>query len=137
MRAVHIVPLSKQALAIWKELYPLTGGGKNVFPSIRSNARPLSENTVNGALRRLGYSKVEMTGHGFRSMASTLLNEQGWHRDTIERQLAHAERGNVRAAYNYVEHIPERKKMMQVWADYLDGLTNGTDVIPIGLADAT
>jgi integrase len=131
MRAVHIVPLSKQVLAILKELYPLTGGGKYVFPSIRSNARPMSENTVNGALRRLGYSKDEMTGHGFRSMASTLLNEQGWHRDAIERQLAHAERDNVRAAYNYAEHLPERKKMMQAWADYLDGLRNGAEIVPI------
>ena len=85
----------------------------------------MSDNTVNGALRRLGYSKDEMTGHGFRSMASTLLTEQGWNRDAIERQLAHAERNSVRAAYNYAEFMPERKKMMQAWADYLDTIKAG------------
>lgn len=91
----------------------------------------MSENTVNGALRRLGYTKEEMTGHGFRSMASTILNEQGWNRDAIERQLAHSERDGVRAAYNYAEYLPERKRMMQAWADYLDGLAAGADVIAI------
>ena len=85
----------------------------------------MSENTVNAALRRLGYGSDDMTGHGFRSMASTLLNEQGWHRDAIERQLAHAERNPVRAAYNFAEHLPERRKMMQAWADYLDALRSG------------
>ena len=78
----------------------------------------MSENTVNAALRRIGYTKDEMTGHGFRSLASTLLNEQGWHRDAIERQLAHGERDAVRAAYNYAEHLPKRRKMMQAWADW-------------------
>jgi integrase len=82
----------------------------------------MSNNTVNAALRRLGYSRTEMTGHGFRSMASTLLNEQGWNRDAIERQLAHAERDAIRAAYNYAEFLPERRRMMQAWADYLDEL---------------
>jgi integrase len=82
-------------------------------------------------LRRLGYGKREMTGHGFRSMASTLLNEQGWHRDAIERQLAHAERNAVRAAYDYAEHLPERRKMMQWWADYLDRLRDGSEVIDL------
>jgi integrase len=91
----------------------------------------MSENTINAALRRLGYTKEEMTGHGFRSMASTLLNEQGWHHDAIERQLAHAERNNVRAAYNFAEHLPERRKMMQAWADYLDSLKAGADVVPL------
>jgi integrase len=80
----------------------------------------MSENTVTGALRRLGYTGDEMTGHGFRSMACTILNEQGWNKDAIERQLAHAERNNVRAAYNYAEHLPERRRMMQEWADWLD-----------------
>ena len=79
----------------------------------------MSENAILAALRRMGYGKDEMTGHGFRSMASTLLNEQGWLRDAIERQLAHAERNAVRAAYNYTEHLPERRKMMQAWSDYL------------------
>ena len=131
MRAVHIVPLSTQALRVLNEIEPLTGRGKYVFPGIRSNQRPMSENTVNAALRRLGYTKEEMTGHGFRSMASTILNEQGWHRDAIERQLAHAERNSVRAAYNYAEHLPERVKMMQWWADYLDKLKAGAEIIPI------
>ncbi len=88
----------------------------------------MSENTINGTLRRLGYTKYEMTGHGFRSMASTLLNEQGWHSDAIERQLA---QNGVRATYNYAEHMPERVKMMQSWADYLEGLRGGGDIIPI------
>ena len=89
----------------------------------------MSENTVNAALRRLGYGQDDMTGHGFRSTASTLLNEQGWNRDAIERQLAHAERNNVRAAYNFAEHLPERRKMMQAWADYLDRLAAGAEVV--------
>jgi len=124
MRVTHIVPLAAQAISILTELKTLTGHGEYVFPSIRTFSRPMSDNTVLGALRRLGYSKDEMTGHGFRSMASTLLNEQGWNRDAIERQLAHAERNNIRAAYNYAEYLPERRKMMQHWADYLDSLIN-------------
>jgi integrase len=131
MRAPHIVPLSSQAVAILRELQPITGSGRYLFPGARSAKRSMSENTVNAALRRLGYSKDDMTGHGFRSMASTLLNEQGWNRDAIERQLAHAERDEVRAAYNYAEHLPERKRMMQAWAGYLDGLANGAHVTPI------
>lgn len=123
MRSVHIVPLSTQAITILREVHSLTGHGNFVFPSMRTNRRPMSDNTVTAALRRLGYAKEEMTGHGFRSMASTLLNEQGWNRDAIERQLAHSERNNIRAAYNYAEYLPERKKMMQHWADYLDALT--------------
>ncbi len=131
MRAQHIVPLSTQAVAILRELHALTGARRYVFPGARTNGRPMSENTVNAGLRRLGYTKDEMTGHGFRSIASTLLNEQGWHRDAIERQLAHAERNNIRAAYNFAEHLPERRKMMQAWADYLDGLRAGAYVIPL------
>ncbi len=131
MREQHIVPLSTQAVAILRELHALTGARRYVFPGARTNGRPMSENTVNAGLRRLGYAKDEMTGHGFCSIASTLLNEQGWHRDAIERQLAHAERDNVRAAYNFAEHLPERRKMMQAWADYLDGLKAGADVIPL------
>lgn len=122
MDAVHIVPLASQAVEILREIQPLTSAGKYIFPSARSVTRPMSENAVLGALRRMGYTNEEMTGHGFRSMASTLLNEQGWNRDAIERQLAHAERDNVRAAYNYAEYLPERRKMMQQWADYLDQL---------------
>ncbi len=124
MRGAHIVPLSTQAIAVLREIQALTGDGKYVFPCLRSPNRPMSENTILAALRRLGYAKDEMTGHGFRSMASTLLNEQGWNRDAIERQLAHSERNNIRAAYNYAEYLPERRKMMQHWADYLDGLAN-------------
>lgn len=129
MRAPHIVPLSTQAVAILRELEPLTGAGRYLFPSVRTSERPMSENTINAALRRLGYDKDSMTGHGFRSMASTLLNEQGWNRDAIERQLAHAERDSVRAAYNYAEHLPERRSMMQHWADYLEGLASGAQVL--------
>jgi integrase len=131
MREQHIVPLSTQAIAILKELQPLTGSGRYVFPGARTNGRPMSENTVNAGLRRLGYGSDQMTGHGFRSMASTLLNEQGWNRDAIERQLAHAERDTIRAAYNYAEHLPERRKMMQAWSDFLDELTLGAQVIPL------
>jgi len=122
MRVQHIVPLSRQAIAILKDVQPLTGSGRYVFPSLRTYTRPISENTINASLRRLGYSKEEMTCHGFRSMASTLLNEHGWNRDAIERQLAHTESNSVRAAYNYAEILPERRKMMQWWADYLDSL---------------
>lgn len=131
MRVTHIVPLSTQAIAIIRELRALTGDGKYLFPSVRSSKRAMSENTVLAALRRLGYASDEMTGHGFRSMASTLLNEQGWNPDAIERQLAHGERNTVRAAYNYAEYLPERKKMMQQWADYLDGLKAGGEIIQI------
>ena len=129
MRAVHIVPLSAQAIVILRELQALTGDSKYVFTGLRSKNRPMSENTVNAALRRLGYSKTDMTGHGFRSMASTILNEQGWNRDAIERQLAHAERDSVRAAYNYAEHLPKRREMMQHWSDYLDTLTTSANVL--------
>ena len=118
----HIVPLARQSIVLLTDLQPLTGTGQYLFPSVRSLDRPLSENTINAALRRLGYTKDEMTGHGFRSMASTLLNEQGWNRDHIERQLAHAERNKIRAAYNYADYLPERRKMMQAWADYLETL---------------
>lgn len=129
MRSIHIVPLSMQAIAVLRQIQVLTGDGKYVFPSLRTLTRPMSNNAVLAALRRLGYAKDEMTGHGFRSMASTLLNEQGWNRDAIERQLAHSERNHIRAAYNYAEYLPERRKMMQHWADYLDGLANSHSTI--------
>jgi integrase len=122
MRIAHIVPLSTQAVAILRELHPHTGPSGLVFPCVRTFTRPISENTINAALRRMGYTKEEMTGHGFRSMASTLLNEQGWDNDAIERQLAHCEEDDVRAAYNYAQYLPERRRMMQAWADYLDSL---------------
>lgn len=122
MRVLHIVPLSTQAVAILRELKPLTGQWDYVFPGARTKERPMSENTVNAALRRMGFEKSEMTGHGFRSMASTILNEKGWSPDAIERQLAHSEQDESRAAYNYAQYLPERRKMMQAWSDYLDTL---------------
>ncbi|WP_394752659.1 tyrosine-type recombinase/integrase [Crenothrix sp.] len=123
MRDEHIIPLSKQAIAIFEEIQPLTGGGKYVFPSVRSNARPMSENTITGALRRLGYTGEEMTAHGFRSMVSTRLNEAHlFHPDAIERQLAHGDHNKIRAAYNRAAYLPERAKMLQWWADYIDSL---------------
>jgi integrase len=131
MDAPHIVPLSTQAVAILKDLHPLTGSGTYVFPGLHNRKRPMCENTVNLALRRLGYTGNEMVAHGFRSMASTLLNEQGWPPDVVERQLAHAERNEVRRAYNRAKHLPERRKMMQAWADYLDNLRFGASVVPI------
>lgn len=126
-----IVPLSRQALAILCELKPITGQGRYVFPAIGPQQRPLSENTLGAALRRIGYTSEEMTAHGFRSMASTLLNEQGWHPDIIELQPAHKERNKVRAVYNRAQRLAERRKMVQAWADYLDGLRTGADVTPI------
>lgn len=125
-RVQHIVPLSTQAIAILRDLQPLTGRFPFAFPSVRSRYRAMSENAITGALRRMGYTGQDMTGHGFRSMASTLLNEQGWNRDAIERQLAHGERDAVRAAYNYAEHLPERRRMMQAWADYLEQLKDAS-----------
>ncbi len=122
----HIVPLSRQAVAILRELQILTGSGQYVFPSLLSAERPMSDNTINAALRRLGYASDEQTGHGFRSMASTLLNEEGWHPDLIELQLAHKERNKVRAAYNRAQRLEERRKMMQAWADYVDELRERT-----------
>lgn len=120
----HLVPLSRQAVAILKELQPLTGKHRYLFPGIRDRRLPMSENTINASLRRLGYDKETMTGHGFRHMASTLLNEMGFNPDAIERQLGHKQPG-VRGVYNKAQYLPERRKMMQVWADYLDGLRDG------------
>lgn len=127
----HIVPLSKQALSIIDELRPLTGDGRYLFPGARSAGRPMSDNTINAALRRIGYDKETMTGHGFRHMATTLLNELGFNPDAIERQMSHKEPG-VRGVYNKAEQLPERRKMMQAWANYLDGLReDSAKVIPI------
>lgn len=125
MGRTHLVPLSRQAIGIIKELQPLTGRGRYLFPSVRTESRPMSNGTLIAAIRRLGYTTDQMTPHGFRSMASTMLNEQGWNRDWIERQLAHGERDGIRAAYNYAEHLSERRKMMQAWADYLGHLATG------------
>ncbi len=125
MKDPHIVPLSSQAVNVLFEIMPITGKGRYVFPSVRTNSRPMSENTVLAALRRMGFAKEEMSGHGFRAMASTVLHEQGWPSDIIERQLAHAERNSIKAAYNHAQHLPERRKMMQAWADYLEKLKGG------------
>lgn len=130
-REPHIVPLSKQAVEVLRALQPVTGNCRLAFPSLRSLERPMSENTLNAALRRMGFQQHEMTAHGFRAMASTLLNEQCFAPDVIELQLAHAERNKVRAAYNRATRLPERRKMMQLWADYLDGLKAGGKVVPI------
>jgi integrase len=131
LRREHLVPLSRQTLELLRELQKTTGRWQWVFPGIGSKKRPISENTVRGALRRLGYENHEMTAHGFRTIASTLLNEQGWNRDVIERQLAHAERDEVRGAYNRAEWLEDRRKMMQGWADYLDKLATPAEVIPL------
>ena len=132
MREPLIVPLATQALAILRELHPVTGHGRYVFPSVRSAARPMSENTVNAALRRLGYGKDEMSGHGFRAMARTVLDERlGFRADIVEHQLAHAVKDANRRAYNRTTFLPERHDMMQTWADFLDGLRTGAEVVPI------
>jgi integrase len=131
MRELHIVPLARQVVDWLRELHAITGRGSFLFPSLQTKLRPISNNTVNVALRRLGYSRDEMTGHGFRAMASTLLNEKGWPPDVIELQLAHAERNKVRAAYNRAQRLAERRAMMQAWADYLDALA-ATDKEAVG-----
>ena len=129
MKQEHLVPLSHQALALLTELKETCGGSRFVFPG-RNRDKPVSNNTMLFALYRLGY-KGKMTGHGFRAVASTILNETGFRADVIERQLAHGERDEVRAAYNRAEYLPERKKMMQQWADYLDSAQVTGAVMPI------
>lgn len=132
MRESHHVPLSMQALAILRDMQARTGNGRYVFPSIRSSSRPMSENTVNGALRRLGYGSDEMTAHGFRSTASSLLNESGkWNPDAIERALAHREGNQVRAAYHRSIYWPERVQMAQWWSDHLDMLRMGAAILKL------
>ncbi len=128
----HIVPLSVQAVAILRELHPLTGRGQYVFPSVRGKGRPMSENAVNAALRYMGFDGETMTGHGFRALARTVLDEVlGFRPDYIEHQLAHAVKDANGRAYNRTAHLAERRKMMQTWADYLDGLRTGSNVIPL------
>jgi integrase len=128
----HIVPLSRQAIAILKDLYPLTGDGEYLFPG-RDRTKPFSDMTINAAIRRLGYdTKNDITGHGFRAMARTMLAEQlHFPVDIIEHQLAHAVRDPLGTAYNRTTNLKERKAMMQVWADYLDKLRVGAEVIPL------
>lgn len=129
----HFVPLAPQALAYLKELQPLTGHGRYVFPSLRTGERPMSDNTVNAALRRMGFASEEMSAHGFRAMARTLMIERihGISADVIEAQLAHGKSGPLGAAYDRADYMDQRRKMMNEWADYLDKLRIGADVIPL------
>ena len=128
----HIVPLSAQAVAILRELHPLTGTSQFVFPGARSTKRPMSDNAILAAMRRMGIGKDEMSGHGFRAMARTILDEVlGVRPDFIEHQLAHAVRDPNGRAYNRTAYLPERRKMMQLWSDYLDTLKAGAAVIPV------
>jgi integrase len=134
MRRPHRMPLPRQALEILASLYKATGRGKFAFPSVRTSQRPMSETTLNAALRRLGYSKDQHTPHGFRASASTLLNESGkWSSDAIERQLAHVEADDVRRAYARGEHWDERVKMLTWWADHLDELRKVGEVLPFSV----
>lgn len=134
MREQHLVPLSRQAVAILRELHAITGPDGYLFPSVRSKRQSISENTINAALRSAGYTKDQMTGHGFRHMASTLLHEKGYKSELVERQLSHGDRNVMRATYNFAEYLPERRRMMQEWADYLDGLAAADNVVNINAA---
>ena len=137
MREPHLVPICHQAVAILREIHQLTGRGKYVFPGERDHDRPMSDNAVRSALRRMGYGNDEMTPHGFRAMASTTLDNMGYDPKLIERQLAHEEPNKVKAAYKrelWKMYLPERTKMMQDWANYLDGLAAGGIVIPFRAA---
>ena len=128
----HIVPLARQAVAILREIEPLTGHKAHVFPANRGEGRPMSENTVNAALRSLGYDGKTLTGHGFRAVARTLLDEVlNYPPHVIEQQLAHAVKDPLGRAYNRTAHLEQRREMMQAWADYLDKLKSGAEVIPL------
>ena len=128
----HLIPLSRQAIEILKELHPLTGHSKYVFPGHRSPTRPMSENAVLLALRKMGFTKEEMSGHGFRAMARTMIRQElHLEAEYIELQLAHATKSQNGTAYDRVSFLPERKRMMQLWADYLDRLKTGAKVIPL------
>jgi integrase len=132
MRRPHRIPLARQTIAVLKNLRTITGEAELILPGMRGRGRPLSENTLNAALRRLGYAKDEMTAHGFRAAASSILNESGlWNSDAIEAQLAHIEGNAVRRAYARAEFWDERVKMMQWWADRLDEMKRGGEVIPL------
>jgi integrase len=132
-QAPHLVPLSTQSIEILREIEPLTGKDKYVFPGARDKNRPMSDNAIRSAMRRLGWTGDEMTPHGFRAMASTILDNMGYRQEWLERQLAHEEQNKVKAAYKREQHkmyLPERRKMMQEWSDYLDSLKTGAEVIP-------
>jgi len=131
-RLEHAVPLSRQVISVLRELQLYSGDGVYLFPSIRTPAKTMSENTVNAALRRLGFASDEMTGHGFRAMASTLLNESGrWNADAIERSQARKDKDPVRAAYHRGAHWAERVEMAQWWGDYLDTLRESSEFIQL------
>jgi integrase len=136
MKEVHIVPLARQVVDLLHDLQAINGSGPYLFPGLGTSERTISENTLNATLRRIGYSKQEMTAHGFRAMASTLLNEQGFPPDVIELQLAHKERNKVRAAYNRSQRLPERRKLLQAWADYLDVLKQADESKVVNLRGA-
>ncbi|WP_027179283.1 tyrosine-type recombinase/integrase [Maridesulfovibrio bastinii] len=130
MRKPHIVPLSNQVLTILKEVKQLNNPSKFVFPSVVNNSSILSENTLNTAIRRMGYTKEQLCYHGFRGTCTTLLYETGWPKDMVERQLAHVQTNQVRAAYDHAQYMEERTRMMQIFSDYLDSLRDGGSVIP-------
>ncbi|WP_260839352.1 site-specific integrase [Methylomonas koyamae] len=130
---LHIVLLSLQAVEILETIKPLTGAGRYVFPSSGGDGRPMSDGTIRTALKTLGYESDQMSAHGFRTTASTLLNEQGWSPDAIERQLCHMPKDQVRAACNRAQYLDERRRMMQACADYLDALRDRATVIQFSL----
>jgi integrase len=135
MREPHLVPLATQAVDILRELHALTGASRYVFPGARTNDRPMSDNAILAALRRMGFAKDGMSGHGFRAMARTILDEILQVRpDYIEHQLAHAVRDPNGRAYNRTAHLAERRKMMQLWADYLDKLKSGAEIVSMDQA---
>jgi len=135
MKNDHVVPLSRQAVAILRSMQPISGHGRYVFPSLRTGERPMSDNTINAALRSLGYSKDVHTAHGFRALARTILDEVlGERVDLIEHQLAHSVKDPNGRAYNRTAHLPARREMMQRWADYLDSLRVGGQVLPFKAA---
>ncbi len=133
MKTPHIVPLSKQAIDVLNAIHELRGLSGLLFPGERDHERPMSNNTILGALKRMGYAG-RMTGHGFRGVASTILHEQGHRHDIIELQLAHQERDGVSAAYNFATYLPQRRKMMQQWADHLDAMRAGAKILPFKVA---
>ena len=134
-RREHVVPLSRQSLAILRQLQEISGGGELVFPALGKPDKPMSENTVNLALRRMGFAADEMTAHGFRAMASTLLNESGkWSPDAVERALAHKDGDQIRAIYHRGAHWNERVAMAQWWSDHLETLRDGAEIVPLRVA---
>src|SRR5699024_2277224 len=135
MRRLHVVPLPRQAVALLRELHSLTGGRPLLFPNLRDPARCMTITTLNRALERMGYAG-RLSGHGFRGTASTILHELGYPPLVIERQLAHAPRDKVAAAYNHAEFLPERRAMLQAWADFVDGLREPGQVVPIKRSSA-